>query len=326
MTPKQKTARVLTGGLFLVIAVILSACSGPGYRLDKRVTDLPATTELTATPFFPQERYQCGPAALATVLRQSRVEIEPDRLVDAVYIPQRKGSLQPEMIAATRRFDRIAYVLQPDLSTLLTEVSNGKPVLVLLNLGIKLIPKWHYAVVVGYDLQRERIILRSGTVKRKVYSLRLFDRLWRRSGRWAIVIVAASELPATAREQPYLRSVLALEQSGKWRVANRAYTTAGRRWPDSLGAAMGLGNSYYHLQKKQLAEQAYRKALGLDPHHAPALNNLAQVLMEQNRLTEARSYAGKAVDLGGDRLTVYQSTLGEIEKRLEKQSSRTIRR
>ena len=64
--------------------------------------DFPPAVELSQVPFFPQKRYQCGPAALATVLNWSGVAATPEQLVDEVYLPQRHGSLQVEMTAATR--------------------------------------------------------------------------------------------------------------------------------------------------------------------------------------------------------------------------------
>jgi len=54
-------------------------------------TKFPAT-ELTQTVFFPQEQYQCGPAALATVLNDSGVIVKPDELTPLVYIPKKNGT------------------------------------------------------------------------------------------------------------------------------------------------------------------------------------------------------------------------------------------
>ena len=122
-----------------------------------------ASVELDATPFFPQKKYQCGPAALATVLVASDVETTPEALVPLVYIPARKGSLQVEMQAAPRKFERLSYLLSPNLDSILAELDAGRPVLVLHNYGLPILPRWHYAVVIGYDSARDRFILRSGT-------------------------------------------------------------------------------------------------------------------------------------------------------------------
>jgi hypothetical protein len=67
-----------------------------------RPADLPASAELTEVPFFPQKDYECGPAALATSLVYFGAPVTPDELVSQVYLPERKGSLQVEMIASAR--------------------------------------------------------------------------------------------------------------------------------------------------------------------------------------------------------------------------------
>ena len=93
------------------------------------------TVELTAVPFFPQDEYQCGPAALATVLSHSGVDVTPEPLVSQVYLPSRQGSLQIEMLAAPRRYGRVSYQLAPRYADVLREVAAGNPVIVLQDVG-----------------------------------------------------------------------------------------------------------------------------------------------------------------------------------------------
>ena len=66
---------------------------------DQWSAEMPAAIELESTPFYPQDDYQCGPAALATLLGAAGRPSSPEALVDEVYIPARRGSLEPEMIA-----------------------------------------------------------------------------------------------------------------------------------------------------------------------------------------------------------------------------------
>ena len=312
---RKPAAGFTTGGFFLIALLLLSGCVHTYRQQLERLlaANLPSKQEITRTPFFPQERYQCGPAALATSLKYTGVDTSAQQLVPQVYVPAREGSLQTEMLAATRRHDRVAYVITPTLEVLLREVSSGTPVLVLQNLGLNWYPKWHYAVVVGYDLVEQNVVLRSGTMERRVIPISLFDRTWRRSNRWAIVVVRPGAVPVTAKETDYLKTILPFEQQGRWQIANTAYRAALARWPHSLGATMGAGNTYYQLGKKSDAERAYRAALTIDTNHAPAQNNLAQVLLEKNKLKEARAHAQQAVALGGPMRSSYEKTLMEIE-------------
>lgn len=174
-------------------------CAAPQALL--RDSQLPRRQELVAVPFFPQQQYQCGPAALAMAMSAAGTDITPEALVSQIYLPQRKGSLQAEVLAAARRHGMLAYRLSPELSDVLTEVAAETPVIVLQNLGLSWYPVWHYAVVVGYDLEREQIILRSGLEHRLVMPLSIFQRTWQRGGSWAMLAIPSDKLPATATQE-----------------------------------------------------------------------------------------------------------------------------
>jgi len=266
------------------MAVLMTACSsGPALR----DLELPIQrVELSSTPFFAQDRYQCGPAALATVLVSDGVEITPDELVSHIYIPERQGSLQAEIIAATRRFDRVPYVLEPSLQDLLAEVASGKPVLVLQNLGIRLVPQWHYAVVIGYDAPADSLLLRSGTNERLSMTRSRFLGTWVRADQWALLAVAPDQPPVTAQVQDWLRSASAFEELGRPEIAAEAYEAATRRWPDQPLAWNALANARYAMADLTAAESALRHSLQLHPS-AVAYNNLAHVLSRRGCAVEA---------------------------------------
>lgn len=275
-------------------------------------TGLDPAMLLEQTPFFPQERYQCGPASLAMALNAAGGAVTPEDLVSEVFIPGREGALQPEMVAAARHHGFVPYELAPQLENLLAELQAGHPVVVLQNLGLSWYPRWHYAVAVGYNLARSELTLRSGTERRHVIELSRFEYTWARSGHWALVVLPADRLPATADELNYLKSVAAFESLGQPAIAHTAYATALDRWPDSAGLLMGLGNSAYALGRREEAEQAFRRILITRPGYAPALNNLAQVVAERGAWQEAEALARQAVDADGGRSPVYGETLREI--------------
>lgn len=275
----------------------------------------PRAAEIRAVPFFPQEDFQCGPAALAEVLRAAGVQATPEQIVPLVYLPSRKGTLQVELIAAARRFGTIGYTMTPDLVVLLREIAAGTPVLVLQNLSLQFAPQWHYAVVVGYDLDRRVVILRSGRTEREELSLVTFDRTWARSERWAMVAAAPNQLPATAAEATWLSAVVASEKVGQIDAARVAYGAALARWPDSLGASIGLANMQHAERDYAGAERTLSRAVEAHPDSVPAWNNLAEAYLMQRRYPEALSAARRAVDLGGPLAPAARATLSEIEAR-----------
>lgn len=241
---------------------------------------VPPVVELADTPFYPQRDYQCGPAALATVLGASGVKVTADELVDRVYLPGRRGSLQAELLAASRSFDRLPYALEPALPALLSEVAARHPVLVLQNLGLASVPIWHYAVIVGFDASTDRLILRSGTTRRLEMPARRFLATWQRGENWAIVVLDPQVLPASVERRRYLEAAAALEATRRYDAAARAYRTALARWPQDATALLGLGNVSYARGDLGGAEAAYRAVLDAEPQHAVARNNLAQTLLD----------------------------------------------
>lgn len=271
--------------LFLTVA----GCANRGLVLAPYLIDGPPALELQSTPFFPQDAYQCGPAALASVLKASGIDIIPADLVSQVYIPQRRGSLQVEMVAASRRHERIPYVIAPDLSALIAELQAGRPVLILQNLGLAMYPVWHYAVVVGYAAGGETIILRSGTEKRVVVPAARFRRTWARAKHWGFVLLRPGNLPAQPDREAYLRSVTAMEGVARPETLVKAYSAARRRWPNSRIARFGEANALHALGQLDAAQRAYRQILALYPRDGATRNNLAVVLAARGCYAQALS-------------------------------------
>lgn len=305
-------------GLLLLAVWLLSGCGTlPQVEalLAAKAT-LPPRAELTEVPFFPQDEYQCGPAALATALKNSGVDITPEKLAGEVYLPKRQGSLQVEMLAAARRHGRIAYQIASSLPDLLKEVAAGNPVIVLHNTGLRPLPIWHYAVVIGYDIEKDEIIMRSGDKPRQRMPFTAFDFFWRDGKYWAMVAMPPERLPATAAERPYGAAIAAVERLGQNDVAAKAYAAMLVRWPESSIALIGAGNSNYALGKLPQAEDAFRRATLANPADVIAFNNLAQTLADQGKWREALAPAQQAVAFGGPLQAAAQTTLTAIEAKI----------
>lgn len=305
-----------SAGAFLLIW--LGGCATPQMQalLKAPPEHLPQQVELSEVPFYPQEAHQCGPASLAMALNAGGARMTPQDLVSQVYLPGREGSLQVEMLAATRRNGLFAYELAPKLGDVLAEVATGSPVIVLQNLALNWYPVWHYAVVVGYDLQHEQIILRSGLERRQVLPFTTFERTWERAGHWAMLALPPGMVPRTATEAAYISAAIALEKAGWPKNAEAAYESALLHWPRNLTARIGMGNAAYAQGNTQRAETAYRQATLSHPDSSIAFNNLAQALADQQRYSEALVSANQAVNLGGVEQAAAMDTLEQIKKKM----------
>jgi len=307
-------------GVFLLTltGLLLGGCAGTPQSdrlLDAPPADINATVELTEVPFHPQEAYQCGPASLAMLANWQTVDITPQELTPKLYIPGKKGSLQVELLSNTRQLGLIPYVLKPELDDLLREIEAGNPVLVFQNLALDWYPRWHYAVLIGYDLNADTIILRSGIDHRRRNTLAQFERTWQRADRWAMLALKPGQLPATVEYWRYLRALSAMEQVNKHREAAAGYRAGLQQWPKDARLLMGLANSQYAQGQTAETMTTLEQLLDARPDYAPAHNNLAHLYLQQGQLTRAEQHARRAVAQGGKHLGIYQQTLDEIHQR-----------
>jgi tetratricopeptide (TPR) repeat protein len=310
-------ARSLVG----VFLLCLGACTTPTQTrlmLESPPPTLPRHAELANVPFFAQEAYQCGPASLAMTLNATGVAVTPETLKPELYLPDRHGSLQVEMLAAARRNGTIAYQLAPELTDVLREIAAGTPVVVLQNLAFSWYPVWHYAVAFGYDLDRADVILHSGPEQRQVLPMRTFEYTWARSNYWAMVALPPGRIPVTAEPDAYVAAVSAYERVNGSAKALHAYVAALDRWPGNLSAQIGVGNAAYQLHDLARAESSFRRAAQDPPDSVAALNNLAQTLADQTRYPEALQAAQRAVSLGGPLAQTAQGTLAGIRRAMNR--------
>ncbi|MDI3323284.1 PA2778 family cysteine peptidase [Pontibacterium granulatum] len=295
--------------LWLVLgSLFLSGCSHQAVwreQVDDQL-QLPVRVELADTPFFPQTEYHCGPAALATVLAATGVETTPDELTPYVYLPERQGSLQIDLVSTTRRYERLPYALKEGLDALFTEVANNYPVLVMQNLGFDWFPQWHYAVVVGYDLDQETVTLRSGEEKRHVVPIYTFDKTWERAQRWAMVAASPDRIPVTADVHNFVRVVNGVEKLHP-DAAITAYQHGVERWQDNALLWLALGNALYDQQQFQDSVRTYRQALQTHPENVLLWNNYAYALRSVECGEASRAAIHCAVQIKPDDLLLRDS-------------------
>lgn len=290
MSPRRWLRQAILSGVALVCAGCGTLDSLRSISPPLQVADLVAGRSIdlsTRVPFHPQTDYQCGPAALATVLGASGVKIAPDDLVSQVYLPGRKGSLQVELLAASRRAGRIPYPLPQQPEAVFAELQAGHPVLVLQNLLVRTVPKWHYAVVVGADAARNRVLLNSGEKRALDMPASKFMRTWDWGGRWAVVALKPGELPAHAEPTAYLIAVAGFENVAGANAAGPAYQAALKRWPQEPRVHLAVGNQAYAQGDKRRAATYFREGLAHAPGDPVLSNNYASAMGELGCKTQA---------------------------------------
>jgi len=266
----------------LLLVVVLTGCAS-GHHWPEPGTDsgkLPERVELSDTPFHAQERYQCGPASLAMMLNTRELPATPESLKERVYLPERGGTLQVEMVSAARERGLVAYPLEPELEALMRETAAGNPVLVMQNLGFDWWPQWHYAVVIGYDRLSDDVILHTDTRAAYAQPMSAFMNSWERADHWAMVLTPPDQLPATAQPLSWLGAVSDLESTGRLSAAEVGYRRALEAWPDQPAARFGLGNIAYQRDQYELALEHFFRLTRDHPDFEPAWHNLGVLLEE----------------------------------------------
>jgi hypothetical protein len=253
---------------------------------------LPRRVDL-GVPFVAQDDQLCGPATLAMLLRAAGLPAELPVLTEQVYLPGRGGSLQIEMLAATRRQGALAFSLAPQLQAVCEQLAAGTPVALLLNLSLPIWPRWHYTVLVGYDLDLGVAWLHSGRQAHAEWPLATLEHTWARAGAWSLVAMPPGQWPVRVDAEAATAAAAAFERSqgASAEPVGRAWQSAQSRWPESLGPTMGLGNWQLARGDVRAAEQRF-EAAAQRHDSAAAWNNLA---IARARLGE-REAARLAID------------------------------
>ena len=141
---------------------------------------------IKGVPFFPQEPYQCGPASLASVLNFYGYAVTPGEIQREVGLKNVKGTLTIDLVlfALNRGFHVKEY--SGGLDDLKRTVSEGYPVIVLVDYGMGFYQLNHFMVVIGYT--PEGVIVHSGRQRAKLIPYKNFLKAWKKVNYWSLLI------------------------------------------------------------------------------------------------------------------------------------------
>ncbi|MFC3392843.1 PA2778 family cysteine peptidase [Aidingimonas halophila] len=286
------------GVLLLVVTLLfLSGCAGsPTLKSPDRL-GIPEKVTLDDVPFHGQRDYQCGPASLAMVLNASGIDADVDTLIPQVFLPEREGSVQPEMLATLRRYERVPFVIDSNFEALLREIANDHPVIVMQNLSLPAWPVWHYAVAIGYDMDARELILHSGMEAKTRTSFGTFDNTWARSERWAVVALPPGELPDSISRHRAMSAIADFERVNDPQTALPSWRALTERWPSMAMGWFALGNAEYAAGDPEAAANAFREATEQDASLAVAWLNLGLTLEDMGDNDAAREALNQSATL-----------------------------
>jgi hypothetical protein len=265
-------------GLALVVASLaLAGCATTA----PQATDILKTPDsraksafVSGVPFIEQKAGHCGPATLTMAMRWAGHDVSVDEIAPRVMTEAKAGSLQENMIGATRR-EGLMGVRIEGYRALLDELAAGHPVIVFENLGLSWYPQWHYATVIGYDLDRRELVMHSGPKAEERVDMKVFERSWKHSNYWALVVLPVGSISSAASELENMRAAAGLELASHPALAEKSYRSILARWPESLSARVGLANVAFARGDFPSAVTALEEALKFHPDSEAVKHNLA---------------------------------------------------
>lgn len=154
-------------------------------------TALPDGSKMLAgVPFFPQEDYQCGPAALATVMnywyiRQGGTErIGVDEITEAIYSPGARGVLPSDLENYPKKRGFSAQQFRGSMGDIRDHIDRGIPLILFVEYGLSFYHVNHFLVVTGYT--RDGIIVNSGRRESETVANSDLEKVWKKTGYWAL--------------------------------------------------------------------------------------------------------------------------------------------
>ncbi|HEX6100013.1 MAG TPA: tetratricopeptide repeat protein [Thermoanaerobaculia bacterium] len=268
-------------------ALLLSSCV---YWTPRSQAPTPSAKVVENVPMQKWDIKSCGAGALSAVLQHYGDPI-PMSEWDAKLPKTRGGVMSIDLVLAARERGFDANLVTGDAGLVDAEVRAGRPVILMLQV-IQAPGKgydfFHYIVIDGHDPEKNLYRVQFGDGKSRWAKLDRIEPAWKPT-KYATVVIRPSDPNAKA-----LRAAVQLEEEGKYALAAQGYREILARDPKHLLAWTNLGNAEMRLGRSQAAEEAFRKALEIQPDAADTLNNLAWLLYEQKRVDEAEPLARRA--------------------------------
>ena len=311
---------ILKAGL-VVSLILLTGCQTPP-QTKALLGEPPLITNhhlINQVPFYPQQQYFCGPTTLAEVANFYDLEKSPEAIAPATFVPGLDGSLQIEMVAASRQLGMLAYAQRGNMRQLLSLLAEDIPVIVLQNNSIAWLPQWHYAVAIGYDLAAQQVILHTGVTEEHRLNFATFERTWQRGDYWMLVMLPPSQSSAQLEPFIYTKACQDLLDTGQRDAGITALQTAITQWPDYWLPYFLLAN-HYLSDAPETAVKWYKKGYAYGKKEISYLNNYAYALAKNHCFAEASLLVDKALSLAPNDVNV-QDTQQEILQNAQRQTN-----
>ena len=212
----------------LLACLIAASAAGCASAPPASLKGLPQRVEISSVPFYRGNANHSAAMALAALLSQQGAPITPGLLDKPLNLPQGADSLGTSIPRVARDYGMVVYPLDKQLDALLAQVAAGNPVLLRYQEGSAWWSEPRYALLIGYDRYKQRVLLRAGMHRRQMMAFDDFQAAWAQEGSWAVLVQPPRQLPAQVDRQPWLQAADELARAGQEMAAKQAVNSLGR--------------------------------------------------------------------------------------------------
>ncbi|MNG90103.1 hypothetical protein D3C79_489910 [compost metagenome] len=228
MEQQSFNARISSPRRLLLACLLLASVAGCAGTPPATLNGLPQRVEISSVPFYRGYANHSGAMALAAVLSQQGAPITPGLLDKPLNLPEGAEALDTGIPRVAREYGMVVYPLDKTLNALLAQVAAGNPVLLRYEEGSAWWSEPRYAVLIGYDRYKQRVLLRSGMHRRQLMAFDEFASAWAKQGSWAVLVQPPRQLPAQVDRQRWLQAADELARAGQEIAAKQAVKSLGQ--------------------------------------------------------------------------------------------------
>jgi len=174
------------------LAALALAVSGCVPKLSIEWSPMPEEIRLVeGVPGYVQDRYQCGPSALASVIGYwrgrglSSAYADADTIGRDIYSKSARGVLGMDLLFYAQDLGFEAMQTKGGIEELRKLIDDETPAIILVDYGAGSYQINHFMVAFGYS--DEGFVVHSGTGVRHITEKEL-QRIWERAGYWTLVV------------------------------------------------------------------------------------------------------------------------------------------
>jgi tetratricopeptide (TPR) repeat protein len=302
--------------------LLVAGCASLSHRVTPPAS--PSSAEsiyLEQLPPIAQRAYQCGPAALESVLRYWEQPVDADELRQALITPGARGVLNFALANYPRTRGVWTEVHQADQDALRTWLEQGIPPIVMLRVGPWGAPVYHFIVVRGLNDRDGIYYANVGDAAPHAIRYETFQRRWQDAGYWCLIVVPAERVDWDLTAAQAGELALLLEQTGRLELAERWYRTALKDEPGNQALRFNLANVHLRARNWDAATTIYRELLRESPQWGQVSNNLAWIALEEGKPEETVRLIEQVFKAGAPRDYDILDTLGLAYCRLKQQEA-----